>query len=107
VGRHFRLSSKAKLAVGRNQKENEKILSLAGPDDFIFMPTEELAGPTALGRGVFDDQAIKLSCAIVARYCDLNGKRTAAVVVKISGSRQETVLESPALAEEKVLALRV
>jgi tRNA-specific 2-thiouridylase len=76
VGRHFRLTPQAKLAVGRNQKENEKILSLVRPDDFIFMPTQDLAGPTALGRGVFDAQLINLSCGIVAHYCDLNGEKT-------------------------------
>lgn len=107
LGRHFRLSAGAKLAVGRDQKENEKILSLAAPGDSIFMPIEELAGPTALGRGVFNNEMISLSCGIVARYCDLNGKKTAAVVVRQFGSRQESVLEYPALAEERILALRI
>jgi tRNA U34 2-thiouridine synthase MnmA/TrmU len=107
LGRHFRLSPKTKLVVGRNQEENEKILSLAEPDDFIFMPTQDLAGPTALGRGVFDNEMISLSCGIVARYCDLDGEKSAAVVVKQFGSQQESILESPALAEERILALRI
>ena len=107
LGRHFRLSSKAKLAVGRNLKENERILSLAGCDDFIFMPTQDLAGPTALGRGLFDKQMLSLSCAIVAHYCDLDGKETAEIIFKKTASLEESVLEAAALAEERILALRI
>jgi len=107
VGRYFRLSPVAKLTVGRNQKENEKILSMARPDDFIFMPIEELAGPTALGRGIFDTELISLSCGIVAHYCDLNGKDTAKLVFKKFDNRQESVLEIPALSEGRILALRI
>ena len=95
------------MVVGRNQKENEKILSLAGPGDFIIMPIEELAGPTALGRGVFDTQLLSLSGGIVAHYCDLNGEKTARLIFKKFGSQQDSGLESPALPEERILALRL
>jgi hypothetical protein len=80
---------------------------MAGPEDFIFMPIEELAGPTALGRGVFDSELISLSCAIVAHYCDLDGKKVAEVIFKKFSSQEETVLEVPALTEERILALRI
>jgi len=36
VGRHFRLSPDAKAVVGRNQEENQRIASLARPDDVLF-----------------------------------------------------------------------
>lgn len=107
VGRHFRLTPQAKLVVGRNQEENEKILSQGRPGDFIFMPIEELAGPTALGRGIFDTELINSSSGIVAHYCDLNGEKTAKLVFKKNGSPEEAVLEAPALSEEKILTLRI
>ena len=107
LGRYFRLSHQAKLVVGRNQKENEKILSVARPDDLIFMPVEELVGPTALGRGVFDTELISLSCAIVAHYCDLNAKITAEVVFKKFASQEEAVLEVLPLTRERILTLRI
>jgi tRNA U34 2-thiouridine synthase MnmA/TrmU len=107
LGRYFRLSHQAKLVVGRNQKENEKILSVARPDDLIFMPIEELAGPTALGRGVFDSGLINLSCAIVAHYCDLNAKMAAEIVFKKLASQEEAVLNVPPLTRERLLALRI
>ena len=41
-GRHW-------LCVGRNQKDNETLLRLAGPDDLVFK-TADVPGPVALGR---------------------------------------------------------
>lgn len=37
------------LAVGRNQRDNEALLDLAGPEDLVFK-TAEVPGPVALGR---------------------------------------------------------
>lgn len=37
------------LSVGRNQKDNETLLRLAGPEDLVFK-TAEVPGPVALGR---------------------------------------------------------
>jgi tRNA U34 2-thiouridine synthase MnmA/TrmU len=71
IGRHFRISERTKLVVGRNEKENEQLVSLAGENDYLFLPTEELAGPTSLGRGIFNEALINLSCRITCRYCDL------------------------------------
>ncbi|MFC1805135.1 tRNA 4-thiouridine(8) synthase ThiI [Candidatus Omnitrophota bacterium] len=73
LGRHFRLSDKAKLVVGRDEGENHRIVSLAEEGDYIFSPGSELAGPSALGRGEFCEELIRLSCGITCRYCDLNG----------------------------------
>lgn len=70
VGRHFRLAPGVKLIVGRNHNENVQLGKFLKADDYLFLPQEDVAGPTALGRGRFDDSAISLSCGIVARYCD-------------------------------------
>lgn len=77
VGRHFRLAPNTKLVVGRNEKENEKLINLARENDYLFFPNEELAGPTSLGRGIFSEELIKISCRITCRYCDLNGTASA------------------------------
>jgi len=71
IGRHFRLSEAAKLIVGRNEKENEELLSLSEDGDTIFSP-DNIAGPSALGRGIFDEKLSQLACEIVCRYCDNN-----------------------------------
>ena len=69
LGRHFRLSENAKLIVGRDQKENEQLLSFNLEKSLFFYPLQA-KGPVALGRGFFDQDLILLSARIVAYYCD-------------------------------------
>ena len=57
AGRYFRLSDKAKLIVGRNEKENELLAKLAEEGDYLFRPLY-IKGPLAIGRGIFQLAAI-------------------------------------------------
>ncbi|MDD5166535.1 MAG: 7-cyano-7-deazaguanine synthase [Candidatus Omnitrophica bacterium] len=79
VGRHFRISDSAKLIVGRDEQENKELEDLARADDYLFFPGEDLAGPTALGRGEYNDELIELSCRLTSSYCDLNGQAKARI----------------------------
>jgi tRNA-specific 2-thiouridylase len=74
VGRHYRFAHDAKLVVGRDEAENVDIEKLAVNGDILFVPPEDLAGPSALARGNFSEDQLKLSAGIIARYCDLSGK---------------------------------
>jgi len=71
LGRHFRLSPKAKLVVGKDEKENQKLLRLAKRDDFIIEPVA-VPGPTAVGVGeeFKDSKILEIAESIVADYCD-------------------------------------
>lgn len=82
LGRHFRLSVDASLIVGRCQEENIELERLSQDQDCLFYPTDELAGPTSLGRGAFDEHLIRIAAAITCRYCDLNGRKSAGIVYK-------------------------
>ncbi|MCX5708426.1 MAG: tRNA 4-thiouridine(8) synthase ThiI [Candidatus Omnitrophica bacterium] len=74
VGRHYRFAYDAKLIVGRDEAENTDIEKLAQDGDILFVPPPDLAGPSALARGNFSEDQLKLSAGIIARYCDLAGK---------------------------------
>jgi hypothetical protein len=87
AGRYFRLGDKAVLAVGRDEKGNQRLLGLAQAGDYIFMPAGEIPGPVALGRGVFDPAQLELACRVTCRYCDLNGSPQA----RISSFRGEEI----------------
>ncbi|MFH1008218.1 MAG: hypothetical protein V1800_12085 [Candidatus Latescibacterota bacterium] len=103
VGRHFRLSPSAKLVVGRDEGENERLLVLAREGDVCFDPLEE-KGPTGIGRGVFDAEQLSLGCQIIARYCSDHEDRTLDIGHRIwpdgdaastlSGAMEETALDS-------------
>jgi hypothetical protein len=106
IGRHFRISRSTKLIVGRNELENERIVNLAQEDDYLFMPTG-IAGPTALGRGVFNEDLIKLSCRITCRYCDLDDKITSDIVYSRIPKKEDKVLNVSAIDDSQLLVFRI
>lgn len=69
VGRHFRFSPSCKAIVGRNEKENESIVSFAGKGDFL-LTVEGVGSPTVLLSGVGSEEFITDSASICARYSD-------------------------------------
>lgn len=70
VGRHFRFSPGAKLVVGRNEQENNRLLNLAKDTDLCF-DSDEVPGPIGIGRGFFGNEDIHTAASIVARYSDI------------------------------------
>ncbi|MFH1784033.1 MAG: 7-cyano-7-deazaguanine synthase [bacterium] len=80
VGKHFRLSDNAKLIVGRNKEENEKLLKMAKEGDIYFTPVG-VKGPVGTGRGKFDKEVLMLACRIIARYSD--GDKDAKVKIAV------------------------
>ena len=107
IGRHFRLNDTAKLVIGRNEKENERLLNLARESDYLFMPTDELAGPTSLGRGIFSEELIKLSCSMTCWYCDLNGNTNIDIVYRRVSEKENKVLRISPIEETRLSSLRV
>ncbi len=80
IGRQFRISEKVKLYVGRDEKENERLLSFSKDGDCIF-DILDIPGPIGLarGRGGFKtllcaQKDIELISSILARYSDSDGK---------------------------------
>lgn len=69
VGRHFRISSKAKLVVGRDEGENNRLSGMVEKGDLLLNPVDT-TGPLAVGRGEFSDEDILCASSIVARYSD-------------------------------------
>ena len=82
TGRVFRFSPTVKLIVGRDEKENDKLLILAKEGDIYFEPVD-IPGPSAVLRGVFDENYIIKSAALIAKYCGVEP----GVEVKVSYRR--------------------
>jgi len=70
IGRHFRLDNKTKLIVGRNKSENQRLLDMAGSDDTVIRPAENIKGPVGIIRGEISDDILQTAGKILARYCD-------------------------------------
>lgn len=106
LGRYFKISDNARLIVGRDEPENNTLIGLARENDYLFMPTDELAGPIALGRGAFNDELVKLCCSITCRYCDIADRlETGIVYKKVPG--EEKILIAKPMRESEVISLRI
>lgn len=93
IGRQFRLSARAKLALGRNEDDNAALLAAARADDCLLR-TPGLAGPVGVVSGVPDDTDLQLAGAIVASYS--KGKELPEVeVVATAGDREKHFLVAP------------
>jgi len=93
VGRQFRLSEKCKLIVGRNEGENEKILSLKNDDD-IILEALNTGSPISLLRGKAEKHDIELAAAITARYSDDKYEDSVTVDI-LQGSRNSKLEIKP------------
>ena len=106
VGRHFRISPKTKVIVGRNKEENEKLESLADEKDFLFRPVE-VKGPVGIGRGDFKKEYFSLASSIIARYSDKGETSEIEVLYeKAPGGRSDSI-RALSMTEEDLKALRI
>lgn len=107
IGRHFRIGERTKLVVGRDQCESEALSGFLRQGDYLFMPPDDVAGPTALGRGVFDEELIRVACSIVSRYCDRHGVSDIPVVYRVFGRAATCQYLAPAADETAIHTMRI
>lgn len=67
TGRLFRISPLAKVIVGRDEGENERLLNLAKESDLRFWPVNT-RGPVGVGRGSFNEDDLLMVSGIISRY---------------------------------------
>jgi tRNA U34 2-thiouridine synthase MnmA/TrmU len=68
-GRHFRLPGGAKAVVGRTQGENEALLGLKTPGDFL-LKVEQIPGPLVLVCGAEAGDDLEAAAGLAAAYSD-------------------------------------
>jgi len=107
IGRHFRLTENAKLIVGRNEEENERLLSFVQEGNYLFAPPEEIAGPNALAKGLLTGELLRLAAAILARYCDSNRNNELEAVCELFPGKEKFLLKVFPAEEKQLLKLRV
>lgn len=72
IGRHFRLSEKTKLIVGRDKEENERLRSLSHAGHLFLRPLSFI-GPSGLLVGRADGIHIDVAANIMASYAKDRG----------------------------------
>ena len=69
IGRHFRLDTGDKVIVGRDQDENEKLLSMKNESD-VVLDVKDYPSPIAIIPHGASEEAIAKAASICARYSD-------------------------------------
>ena len=102
LGRHFRLGD-VKVIVGRNEKENYVLQSMAKAQGIPQMSVVEHMGPTTLIQGETDEGVIDQCAALTIRYSD--APRDAPVRVSyIDGDLNYSLLK--AITDEELEAIQ-
>ncbi len=101
VGRHFRLSDRAKAIVGRNEGENRALEGFASGR--IRIDPADAMGPTTLVEGDPTEEEILLAAALTARYSD-HGERGSIPMTIASDGKERTVDVAPIAPEDPRIA---
>jgi tRNA U34 2-thiouridine synthase MnmA/TrmU len=103
IGRHFR-KKENKIIVGRNEKENNKLLMIAKKRKISWFQAIDYEGPIALLLGNENPDTIKIVASIVARYSDTSPD----INVKIAyQNEKEDILEVNPLSDEAIKTLMI
>lgn len=81
IGRHFRFGPKYKIVVGRDEQENEALERLYRPGDLLFIPVDDINGPSALARGEVPQKDLVKIASLALRYASLPSDGTGALEV--------------------------
>lgn len=105
TARQFRINKRAKLFVGRNQRENEILLSFSELGDYIF-DVVDIPSPIGLVRGEVTEKDISLSSSIMVRYSDAKSQ-SAKVSYKILPSEELRFMQSSPALESIIASFRL
>lgn len=86
-GRHFRLSPKVRLIVGRDEGENAALLSF--PGDHYVLTFPDVPSPVALVLGEPGEEELRLAAELAARYSDALPQVQIRVQVEHRGKKKE------------------
>ncbi len=105
-GRHFRLKPQVKAVVGRNQMENQALVSHTEPDD-VIVEVSGFPGPYTLVRGKSGKEEVRTAAAITVRYSKADNLDKVRVNVKRSNAVMEKQLTVAPAGPELIEKLRV
>jgi tRNA U34 2-thiouridine synthase MnmA/TrmU len=66
-GRHFRLDERTRVVVGRDQRDNARVVTLRRPGDWILVATSG-SSPEVLLRGDASERTMEIAARLTARY---------------------------------------
>ncbi|CAH2032403.1 hypothetical protein [Trichlorobacter ammonificans] len=105
TGRHFRLSPRHKLVLGRDERENDLLAAVARPEDTVLL-WQDGTGPCGLLTGPEDPAVLDLAAALLLHHTKATPREESRVLVRHNG-HEKTVSRMNDLEREAVTALRL
>lgn len=100
VGRHFRLPGSGWLVMGRDDAENNRVLSLQQRGDVVLLSSEEWPGPSAILRYSGGEQDLLAAAGLIKNYSKKGeGRENAIVLWRQAGIAESGELNAPLLDE--------
>ena len=103
--RHFRLTSRVKLVVGRNASENESLGKSALPNEILLNMKPDIPGPTGVITGPASETEILIAAQLCARYSDARTRAT--VPILLTGPTGPRELEVAPASDLDIERLRI
>jgi tRNA U34 2-thiouridine synthase MnmA/TrmU len=104
VGRHFRLSSGAKVIVGRFEEENNFLRNFGGAR--ARLEARDFTGALTLIDGEVDETALRTAAAVTARYGHGRAEREVVVLMSGQGESRELCVRPLTVQECDALMVR-
>lgn len=99
IGRHFRISEKCKAIAGRDEKENEVLLSKYHG---TFIYPHDFKGPVVFLAGESSDDDIDMAASICVYY---SKRKTMEVVIKTDSTEKRKIYD--AISEDRIVKYRL
>lgn len=97
MGRHFRLSSRFKVVIGRFEEENKRLERIAREEDYLFQ-VKNFPGPLVIGRGKPGKKEVRSAASLTARYSKAKEEDKVKVTCRhLPELKEETIEVSPHL----------
>jgi len=104
-GRHFRLSPRVKVVIGRNANENDLFSTSLQTGEVLLNMVPDVPGPTGVVTGPAGEPEILMAARLCARFSDARTAPT--VTILISGNTTPRQLEVASATEMDVERLKI
>ena len=105
VGRHFRTEDGFKIIVGRDERDNENIQKLAGPDDYLLHAAGDYGSPLVLAVPGISEDGLNLAAALCARYSA--ARKLPGITVNILRNNKSFLLETAPAEDADIERFRI
>jgi|WetSurMetagenome_2_1015567.scaffolds.fasta_scaffold01254_8 tRNA-uridine 2-sulfurtransferase len=85
LGRHFLTADGFTIIIGRDERDNDAIEPLAGPDDYLLRLSSDCGSPLALAESAISKEGLNLAARLCVRYSASRNQSSVPVNISRNG----------------------